>query len=145
LLATLKAQAAALRPDLWLGMITVCPGDSKERLLAYIEDVSLLSTQLVYFDLASIDPLLARLIVLSRLVADNAPISCLREELLLATADVIESRSNPDRRRPPVTLFTERMQVEPITAEDDTPTLSPAAFDLDKWSQALAQNLWGTA
>jgi hypothetical protein len=87
LLATIMAQATAPRPNLWLGFITGRADDSTQRLMAYIEDVSLLSSQLVYFDLGSIgiDPLLARLLVLARLMADGAPVSYLREEVAIAT------------------------------------------------------------
>jgi hypothetical protein len=142
------AQATAPRPNLWLGFITGRADDSMQRLMAYIEEVSLLSSQLVYFDLESIgiDPLLARLLVLARLLADGAPISFLRDEVSIATADVIKSRSIENQ--PPVLLFSQRMQVEPITSpalsEDDTSLRAPS-FDWDKWSKAMAQQPSGSA
>lgn len=119
-----------------------------QRLMTYIEEVSLLSSQLVYFDLESIgiDPLLARLLVLARLLADGAPISFLRDEVSIATADVIKSRSIENQ--PPVLLFSQRMQVEPIArlalSEEDTSIRAPG-FDWDKWSKAMAQQPWGSA
>jgi len=150
LLATIMAQATARRPDLWFGIITGRADDSMQRLYAYIEDVSVLSSQLVYFDLGSlgIDPLLARLLVLARLLADGAPVSYLREEVTIATVDVIKSRSIENQ--PPVMLFSQRMQVEPIT--DASPGLSgedtsirASGFDWDKWSKAIAQQPCGSA
>lgn len=142
------AQATARRPNLWLGFITGRADDSMQRLMAYIEDVSVLSSQLVYFDLGSIgvDPLLARLLVLARLLADGAPVSYLREEVTIATTDVIKSRSIENQA--PVMLFSQRMQVEPIESpglsEEDTSIRSPG-FDWDKWSKAMAQQPWGSA
>jgi hypothetical protein len=158
LLAVLKERAALSQPDAWsfiMGQAGI-EFDAMERDLAYCENVALLSTQLIDLDLRSsgIDPALARLIVLARLLSDDAPVSHLREELAMAAADVIELRSTTTghEAKAPVLLFTARMR--PITAADcpelfaagdDTPNLATAPFDADRWSKVMALNLWGTA
>lgn len=141
LLATLKAQASVAPPSIWLAIITGDwdkDRDETERQRTYCENISTLPCALLYFDLPGVDPRLARVFVLARLVVDHAPVAYLREELKAAIADVIETRET----EAPVILFTERMQVEAI-AEDDRPR--EPTFDVDKWSKALAQQLWGTA
>jgi hypothetical protein len=158
LLAAIKAQAAAPQPSVWwliAGRADI-DRDATERQRTYCEDVAILSSQLVYMDLASIgiEPNLARLVVLSRLLADNAPISHLREELSIAIADVIASRAitnEPATTKAPVMLFTGRMQ--PITGTDihehsaaeAAPSVATDGFDRDRWREAMAHQLWGTA
>jgi hypothetical protein len=163
LLMTLKAQARAPQPSIWeLIAGRADDVDATERLLTYFADVAILSTELVYVDLASIgiDPRLARLIVLARFLADEAPISYLREELSVAIAALIESRAlatggERATSKAPVMLLTERMQLEPIARAERprapgapgevTPSVAASEFDPDRWTQAIARQLWGTA
>lgn len=143
LLATLRAQARAKPSCFWLAILMDKLAedlDETKRQRAYIEDVSILPCALLYFDLPGIDPLLARVFVLARLVVDNAPIAFLGEQLKTAIADAI---AKPTPTTAPVMLFTDRMQVEPI-ASDDAASIAPP-FDSRKWDQALAKQLWGNA
>ena len=144
LLATLKARARFVPTNIWLTIVTRRwdkDHDEMEQQRTYCENISTLPFALLYFDLPGIEPRLARVFVLARLVVDNAPVAYLREELKAAIADVIEARET----QAPVILFTERMQVESIGAQDATPLPAPPLFDLDKWSKAMAQQLWGSA
>ena len=143
--ATLQARASYSPPNTWLAIFTgrwdkdLDEIDERDR--AYCENISTLPFSLLYFDLPGIDPRLARVFVLARLVVDNAPVAFLREELKAAIADVIEARET----QAPVLLFTERMRVESIGTQDATPLHAQPSFDFDKWSKAMAQQLWGSA
>lgn len=148
LLATLKAQANYVPTSIWMLIATGRwdeDRDEMERQRAYCENISTLPFWLLYFDLPDVEPLLARAFVLARLLADNAPVAYLREELNSAVADVIEARGDETAAKAPVLLFTDRMQVEPTTAQVDVPIPSAPAFDLARWSQALERKIWGTA
>jgi hypothetical protein len=144
LLAKLKEFAAIPRPRIF-GLVTKTDVNylTDELVMAHCADVAILSATLIYEDLANqgIDPDLGRLIVLALLAADGAPIAHLKEELVIAAADVVNNYASSTKPacKP---LFSVRNWVEP-TSEAAIPVVAaalPAAnagFTPDKWFSAM--------
>jgi hypothetical protein len=171
LLAKLRAHAEIPRPSIF-GL--VAEPDTKQMTaeleIAHAVDIAILSAKVIFDDLAwqGVDPDLARLIVLALLAVDNAPIANLREEVVIAAHDVVQSRLErllpKDGTKPAAksaTLFSERNWVLPATSDDNAPAPAAAetvaieeaapaeapviAADTDLWTQATVRGLFGVA
>jgi hypothetical protein len=157
LVAAIKTLASAEKPSLW-AIVTGGVGLAyleryKELEAAYCGDAALLATQLVYIDLGAlgIPPSVARLIILARLLSDEAPMSHLRDETNVAIADVIESLAALTMSSDTVPAFAKPLfsvDMWPIASTDTAPqpeekeaaplVAAATRINLDKWFAAMA-------
>jgi hypothetical protein len=98
LLAKLREQAAQKpQGDIWDVILgNADAGPTVDQQCALMADISILWVLLVYLDLGSIgiSPDSARLIVLTRLVVDDAPISpAFKQELMASVVNVVEAQA----------------------------------------------------